>query len=95
MRAMLLCLLFACAGCDRLAVRPVESALAQAQRDSLLQPIGRFQLAGKREFPNGSEIYVLDTKTGQVCYYFVASGTGGEKDQKTDMRGCAGDPLTL
>lgn len=57
-------------------------------------PIGRFQVAGKREYVNGTEVYVLDTKTGQVCYFFVASGHGGsETDQKTDMGSCAGDQL--
>lgn len=93
MRNSVTLVLVALAGCHQVAPQSAGQALQDAQKEALAKPIGRFQLAGKREYPNGTEIYVLDTQTGQVCYYFVASGTGGEKDLKTDMRDCAGDPL--
>ena len=30
-------------------------------------PIGLYQNAGKREYSNGTKIYYLNTRTGQVC----------------------------
>lgn len=90
---VLLCGLLA--GCD--ALKPATPApdliLTEAQRHNAKNPIGRFVVAGTREYPNGTEIYVLDTKSGQVCYYFVASGTGNATAQKTDMQSCAGPAL--
>lgn len=85
-----------CDSADRFAGRnptAQELGLIAAQAEALERPIGRYVVAGKREFSNGSEIYILDTKSGQVCYYFVASGQGGDKLQKTDMQSCAGSPL--
>ena len=85
------------AGCDRIATVSTEpTALEAEQMRALKRPVGRFQLAGTRQYPNGTEVYVLDTQSGQVCYYFVASGTGNDTAQKTDMQRCAGpalDPL--
>jgi hypothetical protein len=84
-------------GCDRIAAASTEpTALEAEQMRALKRPTGRFQLAGTRQYPNGTEVYVLDTQSGQVCYYFVASGTGHDTAQKTDMQSCAGpalDPL--
>jgi hypothetical protein len=83
----------AIAGCYQ--QKPAVSPYQQSLMDEMAtHPIGRFDVAGKREYVNGTEVYVLDTKTGQVCYFFVASGHGGSAtDQKTDMGSCAGDAL--
>lgn len=83
------------AGCDfdKFAPSKPNAETEKLQQEELKNPTGRFVVAGKREFPNGSEIYVLDTKMGQVCYYFVASGTGDNNAQKTDFMRCAGEPL--
>lgn len=70
-----------------------QADLSKAQAENLRAPSNRYQVAGKREYGNGTEIYVLDGKTGQVCYYFVASGRGGEDAQKSDLQSCAGSPL--
>lgn len=79
-------------GCDQLTSRP-PSEMSAEQKYALANPVSRFLVAGKREFPNGTEIYVLDSRSGQVCYYFVATGAGAETAQKTDMMSCAGAPL--
>lgn len=72
-----------------------DPAYVAAQRAALENPPTRFVVAGKREYVNGTEIYVLDGKSGQVCYYFVAKGgdTQSPKDANTDMRACAGEAL--
>ncbi len=95
MRPTLALLCAILAGCDALQPAPpaLDPVLAEAQRQNAKNPIGRFVVAGTREYPNGTEIYVLDTKSGQVCYYFVASGTGNATAQKTDMQSCAGPAL--
>lgn len=81
-------------GCDQLNRTAIDPQLLAAQRAALEHPINRFVVAGTRQFPNGTEVYVLDGQTGQVCYYFVATGAEtGPKAAKTDMRGCAGDAL--
>lgn len=84
------------AGCGQFQppAAPQDAALAFAQRALVEHPVSRFVVAGTRQFPNGTEVYVLDGQTGQVCYYFIATGMEtGPKAAKTDMRGCAGDAL--
>lgn len=83
------------AGCEASALQQKpDPKLTEAQRNALRNPIGRFALAGKRDYPNGTEVYVLDTQSGQVCYYFVASGTATTPTAaKTDMQNCAGAAL--
>ena len=75
-------------GCDRILPKE-RTALEIEQTESLRKPTGRFQVGGTRHYSNGTEVYVLDTQTGQVCYFFVTN------DDKPDTRRCAGDPLTL
>lgn len=80
---------------------PIQSESTAQESPQLLRlkikemqsPVGRYQLAGLREYPNGSEVYVLDTRSGQVCYYFVANGRGTDAAQKADMKSCAGPAL--
>ena len=83
-----------CGGASLLG-EPTEAeqklTVAQAHREN--NPTGRFEVAGKREYSNGTEIYVLDTQSGQLCYFFVASGKGDETAQKSDMQSCAGSAL--
>lgn len=81
------------AGCMPSAAAPSDPDLVRAQKEAIRAPANRFVVAGIRQFPNGTEVYVLDGKSGQVCYYFVASGQGDDKAQKTDMRACAGEAL--
>lgn len=90
------------AACDRQspsnwseATAEAQADLFKAQTDATRAPADRFQVAGKREYPNGTEIYVLDRRSGQVCYYFVANGGGDEDAQKTDLQRCAGRPLAV
>ena len=77
------------------AVAEAQADLFKAQAVAARSPPDRFQVAGKREYSNGTEIYVLDRQSGQVCYYFVASGRGDDDAQKTDLQRCAGRPLVL
>lgn len=84
------------AGCDLRAQGPApDPAHVAAQTEALRNPTNRYVVAGTRQYPNGTEVYVLDGKSGQVCYYFVATG-GDPKTPgavNTDMRACAGDAL--
>lgn len=86
---------FVIGGCDQIQPKETaaDAALKVAQTEAAKRPNSRYQVAGKREYGNGTEIYVLDTMSGQVCYYFVASGRGDATSQKTDMRSCAGEAL--
>lgn len=81
-------------GCPLNTQSPTDPGLVEAQKNALSRPPNRFQVAGKREYNNGTEIYVLDGESGQVCYFFIASGKGGADSQKTDMRACAGEALS-
>lgn len=94
MKKLLLgCLLLTGCGDGPLQQQKPDPVTEAARLDALRHPIGRFVIAGKREYSNGTEVYVLDTKSGQVCYYFVASGRGDNEALKADMRACAGEPL--
>lgn len=75
------------------AVIAAQADLLKAQAEAARSPAERFQVAGKREYVNGTEVYVLDGQSGQICYYFIASGRGDNDAQKTDLRSCAGLPL--
>ncbi|HXI14753.1 MAG TPA: hypothetical protein VNM48_00180 [Chloroflexota bacterium] len=67
MRLVLLCAAtLLLAGCWQ---QELGEARAAAARD----PAGRYQIAGKREYSNGTDFYVLDTKTGRVCTAFDPS----------------------
>lgn len=71
-----------------------ELAMETAQREAIAHPIGRFVVAGTRQYSNGTDIYVLDSKTGQVCYYFSSSGKKiGEEKIVSDYQSCAGPAL--
>lgn len=48
-------------------------------------PVGRYQNAGKREYINGTEVYMVDSQTAQVCYAFI--GKDG-----TDSNSCTAPP---
>jgi hypothetical protein len=64
-----------------LAVALGTAACAPAsppQRD----PVGKYQFAGKREYSNGTEVYYLDTTTGDVCYALITN------DGKPDSKMC-------
>ena len=81
-------------GCDQVRSVGTDPGLVAAQKKALERPANRFVVAGLRQYPNGTEIYVLDGESGQLCYFFVASGTGSTPQAaKSDMRGCAGDAL--
>lgn len=72
----------------------ISPEMNAAQLHAMRNPNSRFQVAGKREYSNGTEIYVLDSQSGQVCYYFIASGSNrSETGQKEDLRACAGEAL--
>ena len=43
-------------------------------------PSGRFQNMGKREYSNGTELYFLDTKKGQICYVLVTNDTTPDRE---------------
>jgi hypothetical protein len=84
---------FVLTGCDLRAQDKPDPALVRAQADATANPANRFTVAGTRQYKNGTEVYVLDGRSGQVCYYFVASGQGDETAQKTDSHSCAGEAL--
>lgn len=39
-------------------------------------PVSRFVVAGSREYSNGKDIYILDTRYGDVCTYFMSNVKG-------------------
>jgi hypothetical protein len=98
MKSLILMALAACvlAGCDLRAQGPATDPLyVAAQTEALQDPPNRYVVAGTRLYPNGTEVYVLDGKSGQICYYFVAAG-GPEKTPgavTTDQQNCAGTAL--
>lgn len=48
---------------------------AEANIERATNPIGRYQGVGKREYANGSDVYLVDTKTGRVCYGFITNNS--------------------
>lgn len=76
--ASVLCATLLASGCNGWATGASDSV----QRDNATHPAGRFVSAGKREYSNGTEIYVLDTTTGMICYSLISN------DGKPDSRFC-------
>ena len=71
----------AAAGLTIAALAVFLSGCTQSSSD-----IGRYQEAGKRDYPDGTEVYFLDTETGRICTAFL----GAKKEE--DLIRCTEPP---
>lgn len=78
--------LVALAGCERLQPNTPSPTEVLAQYEAKAHPLGRFVPAGTRQYSNGTEVYMLDTRNGQVCYALITN------DGKPDTNVCTDPP---
>lgn len=85
----LLLVVGALSGCDwrgqNAATKPsIDEQIRQIELQT--NPVGRFAPMGTRQYSNGTELYMLDTRNGRVCYALITN------DGKPDTNRCTTTP---